>query len=298
VTSISLVVATIDRVEELERLLASLEEQTFKDFEVLIVDQNLDDHLLPVLERHRALTILHLQSVPGLSRARNIGLREAKGQIVAFPDDDCWYPNTLLESVTRWFEDHPEYDGLFTSMRNADNKPMVPKWPPPAGVCTRDNVWDCTVSFTAFLRRRLVDAVGEFNERLGLGADAPYQASEDIDYFIRPLTLGFRMWYEPELVVHHPESKPSDVLSRRAYPFGLAYGYVLGLNGYSRFYWLRRIARSFGGMMLALCRADVTKARLYWLRATGQFRGYISGRKERRHLDEQSTRSSPDYTMH
>jgi glycosyltransferase involved in cell wall biosynthesis len=286
---VSLVVATVNRTTELDRLLASLEAQSYKAFEVLVVDQNPDDRLVAVFQEHPGLRICHLRSGLGLSRARNVGLREAKGQIVAFPDDDCWYPNTLLESVTRWFAEHPECDGLFTSMRNADNVPMAPKWPPPAGVCTRDNVWDCTVSFTAFLRRQLVDAVGEFNELLGLGADTPYQACEDIDYFIRPLALGFRMWYEPELVVHHPETRPPELLLSRAYPFALSYGYVLGKHGYSRPYWLRRIARSCGGVMFALCRADVSTARLYCLRAAGQFRGYLSGLKERTHGDERST---------
>jgi glycosyltransferase involved in cell wall biosynthesis len=285
---VSLIVATVNRVDELQRLLTSLDAQTFKDFEVIVVDQNPDDRLTPVLQGHSGLRIQHLRSDRGLSRARNVGLRMAKGQILAFPDDDCWYPNTLLESVSRWFADHPEYDGLFTSVRTADNVPIVPMWPPPAGMCTRDNIWDCTVSFTAFLRRRLVDAVGEFDERLGLGADSPYQACEDNDYFIRPLTLGFRTWYEPELVVHHPKSRPPDVLSRKAYPSALSHGYVLARYGYSRFYWMRRMGRSFGGMTLALCRVDVAKARLYWLRAAGEFRGYLSGLKERRHLKEQS----------
>jgi glycosyltransferase involved in cell wall biosynthesis len=289
VTLISLVVTTVNRVGELERLLTTLDAQTFKDFEVIVVDQNPDDRLMPVLQEHKGLRIRHLRSDRGASRGRNVGLREAKGQILAFPDDDCWYPNTLLESVTRWFGDHPECDGLFTSMRDADNVPMAPKWPPPAGMCTRENVWDCTVAITAFLRRRLVAAVGEFNERIGPGSDGPYQACEDIEYFIRPLALGFRMWYEPELVVHHPRFRSSDVLSVRAYPFALAYGYVLARYGYSRPYWLKRIARSFGGVMFALCRADVAKARLYSLRAAGQFRGYLSGLKERGDLDEQST---------
>jgi glycosyltransferase involved in cell wall biosynthesis len=289
---ISLIVATVGRTMELERLLTSLDAQSYKGFEILFVDQNPDDRLVAVRQKYPRLRVRHLRSERGLSRARNVGLREANGQIIAFPDDDCWYPSTLLESVFRWFMDHPECDGLFTSMRTADNVPMTPKWPPPAGVCTKENVWDCTVSFTAFLRKQLVDAVGEFNESLGLGADSPYQACEDIDYFIRPLTLGFRMWYEPELVVHHPRSRSLNIRIRRAYPFALAHGYVLGRYGYSRPYWLKRIARSCGGVMLALCRADVSTARLYCLRAAGQFRGYFSGLKESKLLHEQAPSAS------
>jgi glycosyltransferase involved in cell wall biosynthesis len=111
---ISLIVATLNRVTELERLLNSLEAQSYRDFEVLVVDQNPDERLLPVLDAHDGLTIRHLRSQRGLSRARNVGLRVAGGDIISIPDDDCWYPPDLLRNLTEWFEAHPEYDVLFT----------------------------------------------------------------------------------------------------------------------------------------------------------------------------------------
>ena len=87
--SFDLVVATVGRVDELERLLGSLERQTHRGFTVLVVDQNDDDRLRPLLAAHPALDIAHLRSAPGLSRARNAALGAADGGLVAFPDDDC-----------------------------------------------------------------------------------------------------------------------------------------------------------------------------------------------------------------
>jgi glycosyltransferase involved in cell wall biosynthesis len=99
---ISLLVATLGRVDELNRLLASLENQD-AGFEVLVVDQNPDDRLAPVLAAHSRLAARHLRSERGLSRARNVGLRAAQGDLIAIPDDDCWYPAGLLARVEEWF---------------------------------------------------------------------------------------------------------------------------------------------------------------------------------------------------
>ena len=243
---VSLIVATVDRVNELERLLSSLDAQTFKDFEVIIVDQNPDDRLLPVLRAHEGLRIRRLCSERGLSRARNVALPVVQGDIVAIPDDDCWYPGELLATVTKWFEMHPEFDALFAGARSPDNKRMAPKWAPGSCRCTKENVWHCTVSFTAFMRRQAVEAVGPFNEDIGTGSASSYQSAEDIDYFIRILELGFAMWHEPGLTVHHPELQSVERLRRTVRGYALGIGYVLRVHGYSWLY-LSKTAGSLAG---------------------------------------------------
>ena len=179
---ISLVVATLNRVTELERLLISLDGQSYRNFEVVVVDQNPDDRLAPVLRRHEKLTIQHLRSEPGLSRSRNVGLRTASGEIITFPDDDCWYPEGLLASVAEWFESHREFGALFATMRSGEGKPVGPRWPAGACLCTKGNLWDSAVSTTGFLRRSATNAVGLFNENIGVGATSQFQSGEETDY--------------------------------------------------------------------------------------------------------------------
>ena len=60
--SFDLVVATVGRVAEPERLLASLEAQTHRGFRLLLVDQNLDDRLAPLLDRPRSFEVVSLRS--------------------------------------------------------------------------------------------------------------------------------------------------------------------------------------------------------------------------------------------
>ncbi len=280
---LSLIVATVNRVTEVERLLTSLDAQTFKEFEVIFVDQNPDDRLLPILRRHEGLKIRHLRCEKGVSRARNVGLRRAQGDIICFPDDDCWYPEQLLATVTQWFEEHPEFDVLFTGARNQDNELMTPKWAPGPGRCTKKNIWHCAAgAFTGFLRRRVVDTVGFFDEEIGPGTPSKYQSGEDIDYFIRPLECGFTIWYEPGLTVHHPEMQAVDRLRKRVYGYALGVGYVLRVHGYSPWYFSKILGRSLGGAVLNFFRGDIKRGRIYLERAAGQFEGYVYCPRDRR----------------
>ena len=283
---VSLVVATLNRVKELERLLSSLERQSYKDFEVILVDQNPDDRLLPALQEHQAVRIRHLRSERGLSRARNIGLRAAKGDIIALPDDDCWYPDQLLETVTEWFQVHPEFDSLFTGIRTEKNKQLAPQWAPGSCRCTTENIWYCGASVSAFMRARLVQDVGFFNEGIGQGAPTRYQSGEDLDYFIRFAERGWQGWYEPSFTVHHPELQSIERFRRTSHSYALGVGYVLRLHGYSWWYLSKFLIRSCGGATVSLCKGDMPRAHAYFLRAAGQLRGYILGPRDlSRHAD-------------
>jgi glycosyltransferase involved in cell wall biosynthesis len=279
---VSLIVATLNRVTELERLLTSLHQQSYQDFEVIVVDQNPDDRLVSVLLRYEGLTIHHLRSERGLSRARNVGLPKAKGEIIGFPDDDCWYPDDLLATVVAWFGSHPEFGGLFTILRDADSQPVGPKWPSGPRVCTKEDVWHCGISADAFLRREVTDAVGLFNEKLGIGAASMYQSGEDLDYFLRPLALGFQLWYEPGITVHHPSLHLLERLLERSYSYSLGGAYVLRLHGFSGLYFTGLVIRSLGGAAVNLCKGNFRVAYAYLLRTAGQLRGYLCGARDLR----------------
>jgi glycosyltransferase involved in cell wall biosynthesis len=277
---ISLIVATVNRVPELDRLLCSLGDQSCRDFEVIVVDQNPDDRLVPVLSRHACLVIRHLRSERGLSRARNAGLRVARGDIIAIPDDDCWYPKHLLASVAGWFESHPGFGLLSTTLRTAENKPSGPNSPTTPRRCTKSNVWKCAVSTALFMRRSVSTAVGRFNEDIGVGALSRYQSGEETDYVLRALENGFQMWYESSLTVHHPPLDSIERLRKTTYPFALGTGCVLRLHNCPLHQVGGHLIRSFGGTAVSLCQGDWARAQVYMLRGAGQLVGYISGPRD------------------
>jgi glycosyltransferase involved in cell wall biosynthesis len=278
---ISLIVATLGRVTELDRLLVSLEEQSYRDFETLVVDQNPDDRLVPLLASHSRLQIRHLRSERGLSRARNVGLRVARGDIVAIPDDDCWYPKELLTMVAAWFEAHSNFGLLSTVLRTAENTPSGPKTPPTARRCTKRDVSTCLAASAAlFMRRSVAVAVGGFNEHLGIGAASKYQAGEERDYVLRAHQRGFQFWYEPSLTVHHPPFGSIERLKKTTYMYALSEGCVQRLYGYPLSKVGSDLIRSFGGAAVRLCQGDLFNASVYVRRGAGQLVGYISGPRD------------------
>ena len=286
----SLIVATIGRVAELERLLASLEVQSCRDFEVIVVDQNSDDRLVPLLARHSGLTMQHLRSAAGLSRARNAGLRIARGDIVAIPDDDCWYPRDLLAAVKDWFASHPQFGLLGTATRTAENRLSGPNSPPTPRVCTRQNVWSCAVSTALFMRSSVSASVGDFNQNIGVGAASAYQSGEETDYILRAFERGFAMWYEPALTVHHPSLQLIARLRKTTYSFALGTGCVLRLHRYPLRQVGNQLLRSLGGAVVSLCAGNPSRAQVYMLRGTGLFMGYLSAGRAQKTLAPSAAR--------
>ena len=98
----------------MRRLLVSLEAQSHKDFEVIVVDQNQDARLVPIVAEFAGkLEIRHLTgAATGAGRGRNIGVRETTGEVTCFPDDDCWYPEQFLREVNALLTAHPEWDAI------------------------------------------------------------------------------------------------------------------------------------------------------------------------------------------
>jgi GT2 family glycosyltransferase len=270
-----LVVATVGRSAELARLLDSLEAQTHRALRVILVDQNVDDRLIAVLAG-RELDVLRVRSAPGLSRARNAGLAHVSSDLVAFPDDDCVYPPDLLERVGERLRAAGGPDGLTGRAADATGRSSA-SWENDAAVLTEANLWNRAISFTIFLRRELVERVGPFDERLGLGSPEPWASGEEIDYLVRAVRAGARIEYDPSLVVLHGVGKDDAATGFRD---GASVGYLLRKHGYPARATGRMLVRPLGGALVSLGRRDLGRARFYAATLQGRIRG-LRSRKHR-----------------
>ncbi|WP_323078759.1 glycosyltransferase family A protein, partial [Aeromonas hydrophila] len=125
----SLIVATINRVEPLDLLFRSLCIQTYKNFEVILVDQNTKGQLDGLVNKYaEKLDIKRIFSEKGLSKARNRGLDMADGDIVCFPDDDCWYYPNTLEIVKSKFSKNQSVFGFTGRCIDDDGNESVAKF--------------------------------------------------------------------------------------------------------------------------------------------------------------------------
>jgi len=270
-----LVVATVDRTAPLDALLASLEAQTHRGFRLVVVDQNTDDRVANLLAAHPDLEVLHLRSARGLSRARNTALPELTADLVAFPDDDCLYPADLLERVARRFADDPGLDGLTGRAVAADGS-ADRSWAPDAAVLDPENLWNRVISFAIFLRRGLVERVGAFDERLGLGAGSLWSSGEEVEYVLRALRSGARVEYDPAVTVTHARKHyTGEELRAVGLRDGASVGWMLRRHGYGARTTARMLLRPVGGIGASLVRGDVTRASFHAATLLGRVRGYL-----------------------
>lgn len=271
----SLVLATVGRVEELRRFLSALKSQNCPNVEVLLVDQNSDERLKPLLTNYSSeLNIERIRCAPGLSRARNAALPRLTGGVAAFPDDDCWYPPGLLHRVAQFFSDHPGCAGI-TGRHMLPTEAPSPGWDRRAGWVTRKNVWRRGISFTIFLRKEVVDSVGDFDERLGAGS--PGGEGEETDYLLSALAKGFRIYYDPNLLVFHPNLRRYDVAARKKqYTDAMGLGRLLRKHHYPVPLVSYFFVRPLGGTLFKFVTGRPGEALRHWAMFRGRIAGYRS----------------------
>jgi glycosyltransferase involved in cell wall biosynthesis len=275
----SLVQATLGRTEELARFLRELDRQTYRHFELIVVDQNPDQRIDPILAQYESrFPVFHVRSEKGLSRARNVGMRQIGGDVVAFPDDDCWYPPRLLESVKNLFASQPEWHGITGRPVSAEGQAVLGQYDSKPGLLTKLNVWRRVNSNTLFLRRHLVESVGWFDETLGVGAGTPWGSSEDADFPLRALNQGLRVYYLPDLLVFHPDdTRGCDIQARirKAYSYGLGMGRVLRKHRYPTWFLLYNWTGPLRPLALALVCGRTAQAKVFWALSAGRVRGWL-----------------------
>lgn len=274
----SLVLATVGRVSEVQQFLESLDSQSYRKFELIVVDQNQDDRLVPLVETYRErFSIFHLGSDAGLSRARNAGLRYVTGDVAAFPDDDCRYPPKLLERIAGFFRERPELDGLTGRLTDERGRSGTARFDKKPGVLSLANAWKRAASVTLFLRRDVVETVGKFDEALGAGAGTLWGGGEDIDYALRAVECGFELLYRPDIAVLHPSLPEHDYskLAERAYGYGAGIGRVWRKHDYPLWLVAYYLLRPVGGAALSTIQGRKDKARYHFSALRGRLRGWL-----------------------
>jgi len=273
----SLVLGTIGRTSELERFLRSLDRQTYRDFEVIVIDQNADDRLAPILGGFAGrFPIEHLRAEPGLSRARNVGLRRARGDCVGFPDDDCWYPEDVLAKVAGLAAANAAWSGVTGRSVDEAGRESAAKFLPESATLSLTTAWNA-ISYAIFLRRAVVEAVGGFDETLGVGAGTAFGSGEETDYIIRAIRAGYAIRYASDVVVHHPNPvRTFDIAAqRRGYSYGCGMGRVLAKHRYPAWYVARSLARPCAGAAISALTGQPGRARYYVNVFSGRLRGLI-----------------------
>ena len=240
--SVSVVVCTRDRSDILAACLDRLRLLTHAPLEVIVVDNAPSDDSTRLLVEADAAVDPRFRYVvepqPGLSAARNRGLAAARGQVVAYTDDDVAVDENWVQGLLRGFERGPAVgcvtglvatagiDGAaeeyFDARAASWSTRCEPELFDPQGT-GRDGLYPFspgifgTGASFAF-DRALLARLGGFDEALGAGT--PTRGGEDLDVFVRVLLGGRSIAYEPSAVVWHHHRADEDALLRQMYGYG------------------------------------------------------------------------------
>ena len=275
----SLILCTRGRTEELKRFFVSIVNQVGDiRCEIIVVDQNPDDTIASIIKAYEdRLGIQHLRSATGLSRGRNLALQCVRGSIIAFPDDDCAYPKTLLRDVDRRFASLPAADGIAVMSRDFGGKPSGPRWIRKAGWVRKNKVFRQAISYGLFFRAGLIRQVGGFDESLGIGSESSWQSGEETDYVLRALAQGFRIFYCPSLFSLHPAAQKDESHFRKQAKYAAGGGRVVRLHSFSWLFRVKFFAAPFFRAIFDLLRLAPRRAKWQLDIGLARWRGFFSG---------------------
>lgn len=213
----SLIMCTINRDIEVDKFLESLERQNYKNLELIVVDQNKDNRVSDIIEKYtEKICIKYIKSnQKGLSLNRNLAMEYVTGDIIAFPDDDCIYTYNQLNKINEVMNDK-EYDSISIKVTNSLNNGVLIQEKLKSGFINKRDVFEKTCSISIFIKKEVVDCIGKFNEKMGLGTQSDLNGSEDWEYALRILDEPFNMYYEHGIEVMHPY-KPVDKSMQNKY---------------------------------------------------------------------------------
>lgn len=210
---VSVVVPNFNGAKFLETCLTSLEQQTFKDFELLIVDNASEDNSLEIVRRKAPSALVVRQSRnTGFAAAANAGIRSARGEWIAALNNDTEVAHTWLEELYAATSRHPLADFFASRILDFVDRKKIYS----AGDCflrigvgyrrgqempDGDGYHEEIKIFSAcgcgaLYRKSTLEAFGGFDERF-------FAYLEDVDLGLRLQAAGMQGYYVPSAVLYH-----------------------------------------------------------------------------------------------
>ena len=199
--TVSIIVPTLNDIEYISKALESIFVQSFKDYEIIIVDGGSTDGTLEVLKQYEGKITFFRQKGKGVSQAKNEAIGRAKGEYITFLDaDDLWYPEKLKVQIY-FLNAHPEYGfcssdvDFFNEEGIIINGAISREKNPRSGLVFDDLFCNNFISSaTIFLRRNCFDKAGLFNESIFF--------AEDTDMWLR-IAKYFQLGYIPRILAKY-----------------------------------------------------------------------------------------------
>ncbi len=205
----SVIIPTYNRKEFLRKSLGSVLKQTYKNFEVLVVDDGSSDGTQGLVNTFQDRRIKYMwQENKGPSGAKNTGIKNSQGKWLCFLDSDDWWDKRKLEITLEYIKRNPEYKIFHTEEiwyrkgKLLNQKKVHKKY----GGWIFDRCLDiCRVSIsTACIQKSVFEDIGLFDEELPCCEDYDFWLRCSLKYplYLIPLPLTLKEGGHPDQVSH------------------------------------------------------------------------------------------------
>lgn len=223
---LTVIICTYNRAKYIGPLLESIAANDLSkaEYEILLVDNNCTDNTSEICDafasNHPDVNFCYVvETEQGLSAARNKGIKEAKGDIIVYIDDDALVDTWYLRIIVEYMSVHPEIDAV--------GGPIVPLYEteePQWMTCYTKELLCGYLYFgdkertfpgdrypgggNAAYRANVFEKVGLFNTDLGRKGDS-LMGAEEKDIFDKMSSQRMRFMYLPKMILHHiiPQKK-------------------------------------------------------------------------------------------
>lgn len=247
----SLILATMGRIDEVEMFIKSLLIQTYKNFELIIVDQNNHDKIKEICLLYKnQINIKYIKIKPrGLSNARNMGMRLCTGDIISFPDDDCEYYEETLHRVHEKFKLYTDDIVTFKIIDKDTKLNTCGNWLDVDTSINKKNIFNTAISITIFVKNKKNEEL-RFDENLGVGTRL--SSGEETDFILELLNRGYKGTYYCDIYVYHPQ-KEKDFSRGYNYALGTGAVYYKESIGRKNYKYIFNYFKSIIGSLIRIC---------------------------------------------
>ena len=213
---VSVILPTFNRAKYLDRAISSVLNQSFSDFELIIIDDASTDNTEEIVNMFKDERIIYIKNPKNLggAGARNVGIHIAQGEFIAFQDsDDQWLPGKLEAQMKVFEKAEEDVAVVYTAfIRKVGSKELIV--PPPSVKKTEGYIYRELlkhVNFigtpTAVVRKKAIKEVGGFDER--------FPRLQDWDLFLRlAKKYRFKFIKKPYLIAYDvPENISSNPMA-------------------------------------------------------------------------------------
>jgi len=207
IPTFSVIIPTYNREGFLKKALDSVLKQTFKDFELIVIDDGSTDRTKELIGLFKDERLLYYyQDNHGVAHARNRGLEKAKGEYIAFLDSDDWWKENKLERFNEAIQRNPQIkifhsqelwyrSGQIHNPKKTHKKPNGWVYPQALSLC-------CISISTAVIHESVLKKVGNFDES--------FEACEDYDFWLRS-TLHYPIFLIDAFLTEKEGGRPDQV---------------------------------------------------------------------------------------